>query len=235
MQTIPTNHLSYNLTSTNPNTTQHSTINNHHLNTLNPPSTPQTPHTTRNTLQPTQLQSSHSYSTTIRTDPHIHNTYTQHLANTQNITSNPSHTPTYNTIPTIPQSTNSHPTFIKSSTSISEPIKPFDGLDHNYTPEEHLQHIEARVTFSLRLQPLAAHEYKIWYARRMAFIKCSVNGTALSWYIRLNDTFKQDWHAFVQAFKKQFTSHKNAYYAQLEAFNLTKKENEIVRHVALKV
>ena len=42
----------------------------------------------------------------------------------------------------------SHPTYINSSTSISEPIKPFDGLDHNYTPEEYLQHIEARVTFS---------------------------------------------------------------------------------------
>ena len=47
----------------------------------------------------------------------------------------------------------SHPTYINSSTSISEPIKPFDGLDHNYTPEEDLQHIEARVTFALGLQP----------------------------------------------------------------------------------
>ena len=54
----------------------------------------------------------------------------------------------------------SHPTYIYSSTSISEPIKPFDGLDHNYTPEEYLQHIEARVTFSLGLQPTSEHEYK---------------------------------------------------------------------------
>ena len=36
---------------------------------------------------------------------------------------------------------------------MSEPIKPFDGLDHNYTPEKFFQHIEARVTFSLGLQP----------------------------------------------------------------------------------
>ena len=129
----------------------------------------------------------------------------------------------------------SHPTYIKSSTSISEPIKPFDGLDHNYTPEEYLQHIEARVTFSLGLQPTLEHEYKFWHARRMAFIQCSLTGTALSWYIRLNDTYKHDWHAFVQAFKKQFSSQKNAYYAQVEALNLTKKDNETVRHFALKV
>ena len=32
-------------------------------------------------------------------------------------------------------------------------------------------------------------------------MQCSLNGTTLSWYNRLNDTFKQDWQAFVQAFK----------------------------------
>ena len=47
--------------------------------------------------------------------------------------------------------------------------KPFDGLDHKYTPEEYLQHIEARVTFSLGLQPTTSHEYKFWHARRMVF------------------------------------------------------------------
>ena len=132
-------------------------------------------------------------------------------------------------------STLNTPTYINSATSISEPIKSFDGLDHNYTPEEYLQHIEARVTFSLGLQPPTAHEYKFWHARRMAFIQCSLTGTALSWYFRLNNTYKQDWHAFVQAFKKQFSSQKNAYYAQVEAFSSIKKDNETVRHFALRV
>ena len=69
----------------------------------------------------------------------------------------------------------------------------------------------------------------------MAFIQCSLTGTAFSWYIRLNDTYKQDWHAFVQAFKKQFSYQNNAYYAQVEALNLSKKDNETVRHYAFKV
>ena len=135
----------------------------------------------------------------------------------------------------LSHNTISHPTNINSSTSVSEPIKPFDGLDHNYTPGEYLQHIEARVTFSLGLQSTSEHEYKFWHARRMAFIQCSLTGTALSWYIRLNDTYKQDWHAFVQSFKKQFSSQKNAYYAQGEALNLSKKDNETVRHFPHKV
>ena len=69
----------------------------------------------------------------------------------------------------------------------------------------------------------------------MAFKQCSLTGTALSWYIRLNDTYKQDWHAFVQAFKKQVSSQNKAYYAQVEALNLSKRDNETVRHFALKV
>ena len=46
--------------------------------------------------------------------------------------------PTYNTVApsTVPQSTLPQPTYIIYSTSISEPIKHFDSLDHNYTPEE---------------------------------------------------------------------------------------------------
>ena len=58
LQTKPTNPRSYYLTSTNPNTTQHSTIHNFQLNTIYPPSTSQIPNTTHNTLQPTQFQSS---------------------------------------------------------------------------------------------------------------------------------------------------------------------------------
>ena len=53
----------------------------------------------------------------------------------------------------------------------------------------------------------------------MAFIQCSLTGTALGWYTRLNVTYKQDWHAFVQEFKKRLPPHKkNAY--QVEALNL---------------
>ena len=98
------------------------------------------------------------------------------------MSSNTSNIPIYNTIPpTIPQSTVSHSTYINSSTSISEPIKSFDVLDHNYTPEEYLQHIEARVTSSLGLQPTTDHENNFLHARRMVFIQCSLTGTALSW------------------------------------------------------
>ena len=102
-------------------------------------------------------------------------------------------------------------------------------------PEENLQHIEARVTFSLGLKPSTEHEYKFWHARHMTFIQCSLTATALTWYIRLSDTYTQDYSAFLQAFKKQFSSQTNAYYAQVEDITFVKKDNETLRHFALKV
>ena len=211
LQTILTNQLSYSLTSTNPSHTQQSQINYNTPNQLNTLSSQHTYNTITPTLQTSQFQIQNPPSTTIRTNPHFHNTSTSSFTNISN-------NPTYNTTPpsTISHNTMSHPTYINSSTSISEPIKLFDGLDHNYTPEEYLQHIEARVTFSLGLQPTSEHEYKFWHARRMAFIQCSLTGTALSWYIRLNDTYKHDWHAFVQAFKNNFPHKRTLIMLKLE-------------------
>ena len=47
-----------------------------------------------------------------------------------------------------------HDTFMNMSASIPEPMKPFDGLDLSYTPEEHLQQVEARLTFAIGEEPL---------------------------------------------------------------------------------
>ena len=176
LQPILTNPLSYNLTSTNSSHIQQSSTNNSRLNSLNTFPPPQTSNTITPTLQNPQFRIPTLPSTNIRTNPHFHNTPTNPFTNTSNV-------PTYNTVPTstISQNTISQSTYINSSTSISKPNKPFDGLDHKYTPEDYLQHIEARATFSLGLQPNSENEYKFWHPRRMAFILYSLTGTALSW------------------------------------------------------
>ena len=68
----------------------------------------------------------------------------------------------------------------------------------------------------------------------MAFLQCSLTGTSLIWYLRLNDTYKRDWSGFVKAFKKQFSSQNNAFCGQVEAVTLVQKDNEAVLHFALK-
>ena len=99
-----------------------------------------------NNIQPTNtnIQSSaitfhpHVPSTTTQTIPPIQ-PMTQSQTNALNIPPKSFNPSTTHTLPptTLPLSTLSTPTYINSATSISEPIKPFDGLDHNYTPEEY--------------------------------------------------------------------------------------------------
>ena len=69
----------------------------------------------------------------------------------------------------------------------------------------------------------------------MAYIQCSLVETALEWYTDLHISYKQQWISFVQLFKKQFSTQKTAYYAQVEAMSLMKKDNETVRHFVLRV
>ena len=205
LQTIPNNPLQYNLSSTNTQNTQHSIRSLEQNAQINPSNT---------SVQHCNVPMPSSSS--IRTNPFFTPT-SQIPTNTNNFQTHTSHLNFHRTRSYAqPSTVVSNPTYSDFSTSISEPIKPFDGLDHKYTPEEYLEHIEAHVTISLGLQPSTSLEYKFWHARRMVFIQCSLNGTALSWYLRLNDTYKQDWSAFVQAFKKQFSSQNKAYCAQVE-------------------
>ena len=113
------------------------------------------------------------YITQFKFHAFIHQIFLQlanpHINVTSTIPPNPSIAATYHTIPhaTIHSSTVSNPTYINSSASISEHNYPFERFDHYYTPEEYLQHIEARVTFSIGLQTTTDHEYKVWQATRM--------------------------------------------------------------------
>ena len=93
-------------------------------------------------------------------------------------------------------------TFINTSASIPEPMKPFDGLDLSYTPEEHLQRVEARLTFAKGEEPKNNPvKYKSWHNRRMAHIQCSLIGIALDWYTNLQISYKQQWNSFVQGIR----------------------------------
>ena len=99
--------------------------------------------------------------------------------------------------------------FINTSASIPEPMKPFDGLDHSYNPEEYLQQVEARLTFAIGEEPQNNPvKYRSWHNRRRAYIQFSLVGTALDWYTNIHISYKQQWNSFVQIFKKQFSPQK---------------------------
>ena len=130
--------------------------------------------------------------THIPTDP----LYQMHSNPNPNLNPNPLPQNTIQHIP--PQNTQQLPpplqylpmpqdTFMNMSASIPEPMKPFDGLDHSYTPEEYLQQVEARLTFAIGEEPQNNPiKYKSWQNRRMAYIQCSLTGTALDWYTNLH-------------------------------------------------
>ena len=60
-------------------------------------------------------------------------------------------------------------TFINTSASIPEPMKPFDGLDHSCTPGENVQKVGARLTFAIGEEPQNnPMKYRSWNNRHVA-------------------------------------------------------------------
>ena len=104
-------------------------------------------------------------------------------------------------------------------------MKTLDGLGHQYTPEGQLHQTDAQMISTMGEQPLDHIAYKEWHKRKMAYIKRSLCRTDLSWFLRPNEFYKNDWAAFVSASKKKFSSERNAYYATVENQTLTKNSS----------
>ena len=153
-----------------------------------------------NIVQPSQRQHQNPPLSHISTDPlyqmNQHTTYNPQISPNVNMAQSVAPPPQH--IP-IQQDT-----FIFTSASIPEPMKAFDGSDHSYTPEEYLQQVEARLTFAIGEEPQnnPVKKKRSWHNRRMAYIQCSLIGTALDWYTYLHISYKQQWNSFVQLLKK---------------------------------
>ena len=89
-------------------------------------------------------------------------------------------------------------------------VRTFDGLDHQYTLGKLLHQTDTHMIFTMGEQPLHLAAVNQKHSGKMAYIQCSLSGIASGWFLRLHESYKNDWSAFVSAFKKQFVSLKNA-------------------------
>ena len=63
------------------------------------------------------------------------------------------------------------------------------------------------------IDPVAKNQSHIY----VAYMQCFLSTIASGWFLRLHESYKNDWSAFVIAFKKRFFSHKTSFYSQNEA------------------
>ena len=57
------------------------------------------------------------------------------------------------------------------------------------------------------LDPVAFIQRHKW---KMAYIQYSLSGSALIWFLRLHESYRNDWSAFVSEQKKQFLQQRTA-------------------------
>ena len=156
---------------------------------------PQNQKTYSNVVQYSQRRSQNLPLSQISTDPL--NQMNQHT--TYNPTTNlPSVNMVQSVAPPLQYMPVQQDTFINTSASIPEPMKPFDGLDHSCTPDDYLQQVEARLTFAIGEEPQNNPvKHRSWPNRRMAHIQRSLIATALDWYTNLHISYKQQRNSIV--------------------------------------
>ena len=98
--------------------------------------------------------------------------------------------------------------YIVPSVAMNKPVKKFDRLGHEQTPEEYLQHTDAHMIITMGEQPLDVLAYFQWHKRYFSSKQCSFSGIVIGWFLRSHESYKNDWSPFVSAYKKQFCSQK---------------------------
>ena len=71
--------------------------------------------------------------------------------------------------------------------AMNKSVKTFDGLDHQYTLEQIIRQIDAKLIFTMGKQTLDPVAYKQWHKRKKAYIQYSLSENAFSWFLWLSE------------------------------------------------
>ena len=80
---------------------------------------------------------------------------------------------------------------------MNKSLRFFDGLDLQYTLEEQIQQIDGLMIFTLGVLPLDFVAYNQYHKQKMSCTQCSVSGIGLNWFLRLHESYTNDWSAFL--------------------------------------
>ena len=81
-------------------------------------------------------------------------------------------------------------------------VKIFDGLDHQYNPEENLHQIEPYTIFTIGKKHLDPVAFKQWHKKRLINIALYLEPLSAGFH-HFMELEKTDWSAFASAFKKK--------------------------------
>ena len=88
--------------------------------------------------------------------------------------------------------------------ALNKSVKTFDGLDHQYTPQELIHQIDAQMIFTRGGEhPFDLLAWYYCYKQKTPHIHCSLCEITLSWFLRLHEFYKNDWSAVVSAIQKK--------------------------------
>ena len=95
------------------------------------------------------------------------------------------------------------------SITANKPLMVLTGADPEYSVEDYLNAVTAKLNLNIGPEPINTPLYRNWIHRRTALIQTTLECAAQKWFSVLPIDIKSDWKRFTQEFSKMFESDRN--------------------------
>ena len=123
----------------------------------------------------------------------------------------------------------------RSSISLKKPLMVFLGIDSEYSVEDYLNAVTAKLILIMGPEPANTPLHQIWIHRRIAPIQITLDGAAQKWVSVLAIEIKSACKRFMQAFPKMFYSERNTQHQRLFCNEIRRLPNETIKPVAVRI
>ena len=122
-----------------------------------------------------------------------------------------------------------------SSITSNKPLTVFTGTDPEYSVEEYLNTVTAKLFLNLRLEPINTPLHQNWIYRRTALLQITLDGAAQKWFSVLPIDIKSDWKRFTKEFSKIFDSERNKQHQRVSCNEIRSLPNETIKQLAVRI
>ena len=122
-----------------------------------------------------------------------------------------------------------------SSITSNKPLTVFTGTDPEYSVEDYLNAVTAKLTLNIGPEPINTPLHQNWTHRRTALIQTTLDGAAQKWFSGLPIDIKLDWKRFTQEFSKMFDSERNKQHQRVLCNGIRRLPNETIKQLAVRI
>ena len=122
-----------------------------------------------------------------------------------------------------------------SSKTSNKPLMVFTGTDPEYSVEDYLNAVRAKLILNIGLEPINTPLHQNWIHRRTALMQTTLDGAAQKLFSVLPIDIKTNWKRFTEEFSKMFDSERNKQHQRVLCNEIRRLPIETIKQLAVRI